>query len=393
MIRIQSFIQWYALRSVLLTALIMSGNCYADEKAEMAQLQKDIEALQQDLKRIQGTRSSLQKDLQKSETDIGDLEKKADKIKKELQREQQELEKLDKERSSLEQQQRQQQQQIAEQIRAAYKLGEQSEIKVMLNQESPDQLSRIMKYHSYFMNAHNTKMQHFLDTTNQINALIPEIEKKTFELEQKQAELAEQRKSVANIHKTRAQALAKVNAQVKDKNQELQKLAEDRSRLQTLLTTVARKVAATNIGNSPAYVPLPKDGEKFSQRKGRLPWPAKGSMVHRFGSSRVAGQMSWNGAFITAPMGTPVIAVHHGRIVFADYFGGHGLLVIVDHGEGYLSLYAHNQSLLKKAGEVVKAGDAIASIGNSGGQATTGVYFEIRRQGKPIDPGVWLARG
>lgn len=393
MICLRFFFRLGVIKTVLLAAFISATYCYADEKAEMAQLQKEIEALQQELKKVQGTRSSLQKDLQKSETEIGDLEKKANKIKKELEQEQQELEKLNDERSSLEQQRRQQQHHIAEQIRAAYKLGEQSEIKVMLNQESPDQLSRIMKYHSYFMNAHNAKMQNFMDTIARIDALMPEIEKKTLELGQKQAQLAEQRKVLTDSHKTRAQALAKVNAQVKNKNQELQQLAQDRSRLQTLLTTVTRRVAATNAANSPAYVPLPQGGEKFSQRKGRLPWPTQGSMAHRFGSARIAGQMNWNGAFITAPMGNPVIAVHHGRIVFADYFGGHGLLVIVDHGEGYLSLYAHNQSLLKKAGEVVKAGDPIASIGNSGGQATTGVYFEIRRQGKPIDPGQWLARG
>lgn len=116
-------------------------------------------------------------------------------------------------------------------------------------------------------------------------------------------------------------------------------------------------------------------------------------MIHRFGSARISGQMNWTGAYIAAPMGNSVVAVHHGRVVFADYFGGHGLLVIVDHGEGYLSLYAHNQNLLKKAGEPVRAGEAIATVGNSGGQASTGLYFEIRHSGKPIDPGGWLARG
>ncbi len=393
MTRFRFFLRHGAKTALLIAALVTANISYADEKSDMAQLQKEIEALQQELKKVQGTRSDLQKDLQKSETEIGELEKKADKIKKELQQEQQELKKLNNERSSLEEQRRQQQAQIAQQIRAAYQLGEQSEVKVMLNQESPDKLSRIMKYHSYFMTAHNAKMQTYLDTITRIDALTPEIEKKTLELGHMQAQLEEQRQSLTDIHNTRAQALAKVNAQVKNKHQELQQLTEDRRRLQNLLTTVTRKVAATNAANSPAYVPLPKGGEKFSQRKGRLPWPTQGSMIHKFGSARIAGQMNWNGAFISAPMGNSVIAVHHGRVVFADYFGGHGLLVIIDHGEGFMSLYAHNQSLLKKAGELVKAGDAVASIGNSGGQANTGVYFEIRHQGKPIDPSQWLARG
>ncbi|WP_331344063.1 murein hydrolase activator EnvC family protein [Cellvibrio sp. UBA7661] len=376
-----------------LLSLALSGvYAQADEKAEMAKLQKDIEALQKELKQVQGTRSTLQKDLEKSEKQINELQKKANDINKQLKEQNNELNQLKNERSQLEQARQQQQAQIAEQMRAAHKLGEQSEVKVLLNQESPDQVSRIMKYHSYFMEAHSQKMRTYLDTITRIDALTPEIEKKTFELGAMQAELDTQRAQLKTVHQTRQQALAKVNSELKNKNQELKQLSEDRRRLQALLERVTSRVATTGAINSPGYVPLPKGGEKFSLRKGRLPWPTQGSMIHRFGSARIAGQMNWNGAYIAAPMGNSVVAVHHGRVVFADYFGGHGLLVIVDHGEGYLSLYAHNQSLLKKAGEPVSAGEAIAHVGNSGGQSSSGLYFEIRHNGKPIDPGSWLAR-
>lgn len=378
---------------LLCVVLTLASTSYADEKAEMAKLQKEIEALQQELKNVQGTRSSLQKELEKSETQINTLQKKASEINKQLKEQDKELEQLKNERSQLEQARKNQQAQIAEQMRAAHKLGEQSEVKVLLNQESPDQLSRIMKYHSYFMAAHTTKMQAYLDTITRIDALTPEIEKKTLELGNIQAELDAQRAQLKTIHNQRQQALAKVNGQLKNKSQELNQLNEDRRRLQALLERVTKRVATTGAINSPSYVPLPKGGEKFSLRRGRLPWPTQGSMIHRFGSARIAGQMNWNGAYIAAPMGNTVVAVHHGRVVFADYFGAHGLLVIVDHGEGYLSLYAHNQNLLKKAGEPVRAGEAIANVGNSGGQASAGLYFEIRHNGKPIDPGSWLARG
>ncbi|WP_049631166.1 murein hydrolase activator EnvC [Cellvibrio sp. pealriver] len=376
----------------LLTFALSGVYAQADEKAEMAKLQKEIEALQKELKEVQGTRSTLQKDLEKSEKQINELQKKANDINKQLKEQNNELNQLKNERSQLEQARQQQQAQIAEQMRAAHKLGEQSEVKVLLNQESPDQVSRIMKYHSYFMEAHNQKMRTYLDTITRIDALTPEIEKKTLELGAMQTELDAQRAQLKNVHQTRQQALAKVNSELKNKNQELKQLSEDRRRLQALLERVTSRVATTGAINSPGYVPLPKGGEKFSLRKGRLPWPTQGSMTHRFGSPRIAGQMNWNGAYIAAPMGNSVVAVHHGRVVFADYFGGHGLLVIVDHGEGFLSLYAHNQSLLKKAGEPVSAGEAIAHVGNSGGQAGTGLYFEIRHNGKPIDPGNWLAR-
>lgn len=387
------FTKTLALNSLLCAALVFSTSSYADEKAEMAKLQKEIEALQKELQQVQGTRSSLQKELQKSEQEINKLQQKANEINKELKQQNNELNQLKNERSQLEQAKKKQQGEIAEQMRAAHKLGEQSEVKVLLNQESPDQLSRIMKYHSYFMEAHTHKMQGFMETIARIDALTPEIEKKTLELGAMQAQLDEQRQQLKSRQNDRQKALAKVNNQFKDKNQQLTQLSEDRRRLQALLERVTQRVATSGAVNSPAYVPLPAGGEKFSQRKGRLPWPTQGSMIHRFGSARIAGQINWSGAYIAAPMGNQVIAVHHGRVVFADYFGGHGLLVIVDHGEGYLSLYAHNQSLLKKAGEPVRAGEAVASVGNSGGQTSTGLYFEIRHQGRPIDPGGWLARG
>lgn len=387
------FAKTLALNSLWCAVLVFSASSYADEKAEMAKLQKEIEALQKELQQVQGTRSSLQKDLQKSEQEINKLQQKANEINKELKQQNNELNQLKNERSQLEQAKKKQQGEIAEQMRAAHKLGEQSEVKVLLNQESPDQLSRIMKYHSYFMEAHTQKMQGFMETIARIDALTPEIEKKTLELGAMQAQLDEQRQQLKSHQSERQKALAKVNHQFKDKNQQLKQLSEDRRRLQALLERVSQRVDSSGAINSPAYVPLPAGGEKFSLRKGRLPWPTQGRLIHRFGSARIAGQINWSGSYIAAPMGNQVIAVHHGRVVFADYFGGHGLLVIVDHGEGYLSLYAHNQSLLKKAGEPVRAGEAIASVGNSGGQASTGLYFEIRHQGRPIDPGGWLARG
>lgn len=382
-----------ALSGLLCATLAVALGAHADEKAEMAKLQKDIEALQKELQQVQGTRSSLQKELQKSEQEINKLQQKADQINKELKQQNHELNSLKNERSQLEQAQKKQQAQIAEQMRAAHKLGEQSEIKVLLNQESPHQLSRIMKYHSYFLEAHNAKIQQFVDTITRIDALTPQIEEKTQALSAMQAALDEQRKQLKNHQNERQKALAQVNNQLKNKSEQLKQLGEDRRRLQALLDRVTQSVATSGAMDSPAYVPLPAGGEKFSQRKGRLPWPTQGRMIHRFGSPRIAGQMNWNGAYIAAPGGNKVVAVHHGRVVFADYFGGHGLLLIVDHGEGYLSLYAHNQHLLKKAGEPVQAGETIATVGNSGGQAGTGLYFEIRHQGRPIDPGGWLARG
>ena len=381
----------HSIACSMLLAILFAGLAHADEKADMVKLQKEIEALQQELKAVQGTRSSLQKDIEKSETQINQLQKKANQIQQDLKRQNNELEKLKDERSSLEQKQQSQLTQIAHQVRARHRLGNQRELKVLFNQESPDSFARMMKYHSYFMAAHNEKLAAYRDTIAQIDSITPSIEQKTIELSVLQQQLDVQRNELKQTHNQRQAALAKVNANLKNKQNALRQLVEDRNRLQALMNQVTKRVA--NAARSPAYVPLPAMGERFTKRKGRLPWPTQGKMTHRFGSPRIAGQINWSGAYISAASGNEVIAVHHGRVVFADYFGGHGLLVIVDHGEGYMSLYAHNQVLLKKAGELVLAGETIARVGNSGGQTGDGLYFEIRHQGKPVNPGIWLARG
>ena len=379
-----------SLFALICSATLLPLNAAGDEKADMEKLQKDISNLQSELKKVQGARSSVQQELQKNETQMSELQKKVEKIQQEINEQNKQLDDLSKERGDLEKARAKQQAQAAEQVRAAYQLGQQPQFKVFLNQESPERISRMMKYHSYFMAAHAEKMKKYLDTMGQLNDLEPQIAQKTAELNSIKQELDKQREELSNAQEQRKQTLAKINSTISNKDKQLQEMEEDRRQLQNLLTKVTR--ATTSLAAAPRYVPLPNAGEKFSSRKGRLPWPTQGRIAHGFGSSQVEGQMQWNGILISASAGQPVKAVHYGRVIFADYFRGQGLLVIVDHGEGYLSLYAHNQHLLKKAGDAVSAGEAIASVGNTGGQDETGLYFEIRFEGKAIDPALWLAR-
>lgn len=376
--------------SLLSMMLALSPLVMGDEKADMQKLQKDIADLQKELKKVQGARTNVQQELQKNETQMSDLQKKVEKIQQEINSQDKQIEDLNKERSDLEKARAKQQAQAAEQVRAAYQLGQQPQFKVFLNQESPERISRMMKYHSYFMAAHAEKMKKYLETIAQLNELEPQIAQKTAELNVIKEELSKQQASLQEAQAQRKQTLAKINTTISNKDKALQDMLEDRRQLQALLQKVAR--ATNSLAAAPSYVPLPNAGEKFSGRKGRLPWPTQGRITHGFGSSQVEGQLQWNGVLIDANAGQPVQAVHYGRVVFADYFRGQGLLVIIDHGEGYLSLYAHNQHLHKKAGDAVKAGETIASVGNTGGQNESGLYFEIRYQGKAINPADWLAR-
>lgn len=361
----------------------ISPYLYADQQTELKKLQENIAALQKELKEIQGTRTELQKNLQKTESEMGDLLKKVDKIQREIQEQNKQLENLNQERKQLQEARQLQQDQVADQIRVAYRLGQQSQLKLLLNQESPERISRLLAYHDRIFIAQSDKLQVYLLTLEQLDQIEPKILSQQAQLLANQKTLNKQHQKLKQQQQHRHNILADINHSLKDKDDELRQSQEDRQRLQILLQQMARTVG---------QVPLPAGGVAFSSRKGLLPWPTKGRITSRFGSSRGNGQMPLNGMLIDSTAGQPVIAVHHGRVVFADYFRGHGLLLIIDHGEGYLSLYAHNQSLFKATGDWIQAGEAIASVGNTGGQQQTGLYFEIRYQGKPTDPSLWLAR-
>ena len=170
---------------------------------------------------------------------------------------------------------------------------------------------------------------------------------------------------------------------IADTDAKLKSADEDRHHLEKLLQEVVRITGKMQ---------MPASNHPFNKLKGQLPWPTSGKVLHNFGSQRVANKVRWQGVLISAPEGNPVFAVHQGRVVFADYLRGQGLLLIIDHGSGFMSLYAHNQSLFKNLGDWVNAGEQVASVGQSGGQSNSALYFELRYKGEPTDPRPWLKK-
>lgn len=361
--------------------LLGAGATHANQEAELKKLQENIQALQQELKNIRDARSNLQQELEQTESEMSDLLKNIERIQEQLKQQNQELKKLETERNQLEEARQEQQKQIGDQLRTAYQMGQQSQIKMLLNQESPERLTRLFGYHERLMHYQQEKLQRYQVTLDQLEQLEARILAQRNSLAQHQTQLASQQKALQQRQTSRQQTLAKINSSLNSKDAELRQLEEDKNRLQRLIKEVA--LAASKM-------PM-QEGGSFSMRKGQMPWPTKGRLLSRFGSPRLEGTR-WNGMLIGAAAGEAVVAIHSGRVVFADYFRGHGLLIIVDHGEGYLSLYAHNQHLLKTTGDWVAGGEAIARVGNTGGQQQMGLYFEIRHQGQPTDPGVWLAK-
>jgi septal ring factor EnvC (AmiA/AmiB activator) len=218
----------------------------------------------------------------------------------------------------------------------------------------------------------------------QLKSVEREIAQEEQRLQQLLIKNNNQKRQLEAARAGRKQVISKLNSHMKDKGEELNNLKSDEKQLQSLLTEIQQ--ALSDIPpDSTAHVP-------FNTRKGMLPWPSNGRLVANFGSKRQVGKLKWDGVLIAAPEGQEVRAIHHGRVAFADWLRGFGLLLIIDHGDGYMSLYGHNQSLFKETGEWVEPGEVVAQVGNSGGRSTAGVYFGIRHNGQPINPIHWCER-
>src|SRR5690606_38322892 len=339
---------------------------------------------------------------------MGSLEQQVKSLEGELGKTEEELQRLDQEKKKLQQSRLEQQRLIALQARAAYQSGQQEPLRLLLNQQQPEQFSRTLSYYDYLGRARVEQLDAFNETLRQLANVEADIASQQARLQQQKADLDSQRERLAGIRKERQAALAKLNREYGAGDRRLKAREREQAELTRVLKTIEETLArqareaeearrlAERQAQQPDTRPLPLGpavasggsfAGPFAKAKGKLPWPVDGRLVARYGSPRGGdARAKWDGVLIGASAGSQVRAVHGGRVVFADWLRGAGLLVILDHGNGYLSLYGHNQSLLKDAGDVVKAGDPIATVGNSGGQEAAALYFAIRQQGRPSDP-------
>ncbi len=355
-----------------------------DYEEQLKALSVTIAKLQKELAKTKTSKDKLQQSLQTSEEEIGTLTKKIQSIKEALNREKKQLNQHQEQRADLEQSRQKQQTQINRIIRQAYLLGRQSQVKLMLNQEEPYRVTRMLRYHDYIIGAHKERMDEYLDTIRKINAIETTITAATEKLESKQRQLNGQYQELKDSQSQRLATLKSLTREIRKKGGSLSKLQGDHERLERLLEQATQALSK---------LILPGDAKPFRTARGKLPFPAKGRITRNYGTPRLNGKLRWNGLFITGKSGSQVVSVHHGRVIFSDYLRGHGLLLIIDHGDGYMSLYAHNQTLLKETGDWVRSNDPVATVGNTGGQAQAGLYFEIRHNGKPQNPKPWLSSG
>ena len=321
----------------------------------------------------------LQKEVRATDQSIADTSRDIRQIEAELQRVTTELAELERQRKTLAAQREEQAQLIAEHLAAAYRLSGEDYLKLLLNQEKPELIERMMRYHRYFSAARTETLAAYKETLVALEANTTATQAHEQLLAEQQHNLDSDREELRSKRQARERLLVELTTQMQDKKQQRTRLTEDRARLSALVAELQRRAAAASTTT-------------FARSKGKLPWPAAGKLAHRFGEPRSGGLLTWQGLFIDAPEGTPVAAVHSGRVAFSDWLRGYGLLTIIDHGSGYMSLYAHADVLYKQVGDQVQAGEKIAAAGRSGGQNESGLYFEIRSKGTVINPLAWLSR-
>lgn len=398
---------------ILLTGLLLpvQAEDRAATERQLEEAQREIAELQKLLGGLNQEKSGVLKRLKATEGEMSTLQKQINELEQQLKSSEQEIERLDEEKKKLQGERNKQRELIASQARAAYKGGNQEAMKLLLNQEEPEQLSRLMTYHEYLAAARNEQLARYRDILLQLRTVEGEITDHHAMLAGQRFELQGQRELLDKKLAEHKGLVAKLNREMGSGEQRLARMKREQEALDRTLRELDRRLArerelaerqsASQPATASSSTPdKPSDSSQassawegidrlsFKQAKGKMPLPLSGSVLARFGSTREA-DIKWDGLLLGASNGSTVRAIHGGRVVFANWMKNLGMLLIIDHGGGYMSLYGYNQSLLKSVNDKVSAGEAIATVGTSGGQSQPSLYFAIRQNGQPVNPQTW----
>ena len=402
----------------LLALAGLAGAAFAQNQREA---EKKLESVRGELKsiaverrKLEGERGDASRLLREADEKVGKSSRALSETEASLQRDQAALEQLQQQRDAAQARLGTQRAQLAALVRSAYRQGGDTPLKALLAQDQVGDARRVLAYHGYLQRARAGRMAELTAELQQIDQLEREIAERRAQLDVARAQQRKQVVSLQQDRKAQASLVAELDQQYRDKAAREKALGRDAQSLERLLANLraaaARAEAARRAeekrqregaereartaaaeGRPVRKPPPPKVASAPALKVGGLGWPASGNLLAGFGGRMPDGRTS-SGVLIGAPVGTPVTAVADGTVVFAEWMTGYGLILIVDHGNGYMSLYAHNDTLLRNAGDTVKRGDAVARVGGSGGQGTPALYFELRRNGAPVDPSAWLQR-
>jgi len=366
-----------------LAALLWLGapaQAQIDEERALEAVRREIGAIEQRLARQTTQRDAELAELKRAELAVAAASLELARIRERVQAERGRREVLAAESAGAERRLVGERAALAAQVRLSYMTGREELVKLLLSQESPATLGRMLVYYDYFNRARSTRIEAVAVELARLGALAAESRRLESELEALGAAQARELAAREASRAARRRAIASLEASIRDEGSRVETLKHEEERLAALVIELGELLAG-----------FPRGAEEpFPALKGRLAWPVQGRQSESYGTLRDGGPLRWNGVVLAAPAGTPVRAVYHGRVAFSDWLPGLGLLVIVDHGDGYMSLYGNNEALLKESGEWVEPGEALAQVGDSGGRAEPALYFEIRHNGEPVDPRQWV---
>jgi septal ring factor EnvC (AmiA/AmiB activator) len=371
--------------SLLALLILASSYAHADNDAQLQRLREKISALEADINSTRQHRSEAYQQLVKVERRLDRLHRQLRKLDRKLVKTRTELRNSKRSQEKLKTSIGEQHDAVVGHIRTAYLLGSQAQVKLLLNQKRVDDVSRSMAYYRYLTGARLERIGAMTTNLDQQQQVAELIARQQRELEfLKKQKLAEKGR-IDEVVGERKHLLTQIDEQLQQSGNRLNRLREDARRLERLVDRIQQE-------NRPP-IPPASAATDFGAQRNSLPLPVNGRIVARFGTRKNIGDQRWNGLFIAAPAGENVRGVYAGRVVFSGWLHGYGMLMILDHGDGYMTLYGHNRSLYKGVGDWVETGDVIASVGDTGNPPRTGLYFAVRQSGKPRNPLIWCKVG
>ena len=371
---------------ILVGCLLPSVNCLASDSnnekakqrnsAKLNDVQQAIAKQESNIFKTNKARSALEKQLKGDDLAIAKVAKAINDTEQLLKNTQHEISSLSKEKQQLTSQKITQEQLLAKQLRSAYTTGQHDYLKLLLNQQQSEKIQRTITYYQYMNKARINEIEKFQITIAQLIMVTTQHQKQVEHLQTLKQSQQKQRVALSKNKYNRSKTLASLGKELLSSKQQLAKLKADEANLAAALQKLTALIRAE------------VDLTGLSKLKRKLTWPVKGKLLRSFGSKK-QGYLKWKGVLLGAPIGRQVQTIHNGTVLFSDWLKGYGLLTVIDHGNGYMSLYAYNQTLLKSVGDQVETGEPIALVGQSGGQDQAGLYFEIRHQGKAVNPKLW----
>ena len=374
--------------------LLSSGVCGAGQQDELKILRKRIAAMQYELEKTSESKSEAADALRDSEQAISNSNRKLAELAAQQRAADKKLNELQKQEQRLTGRMAEQQVSLGKLLYQQYLGGKQEYLKLLLNNQNPNQVARDLQYYQYIAHNRADWLTALHEDLAALNALSMATRQQRAELASLRTEQSAQKRILEKEQRARHQVLGNISQQLRQQRREIKRLQHNENRLAQLIDKLAKMLAQPKSGTLFRNDTLPDnrfDGSPFDQLKGKLVLPVKGEVTNQFGSPRPDSTVLWKGLFLRTPAGQSVKAIAAGQVVFADWLRGFGNLLIVDHGKGYMSLYANNETLFRQVGDMLRGGDTIAAVGNSGGNKDSGLYFELRHESKPLDPINWVA--